>query len=940
MIILSFAASSVSNKHLKSGSSRAAVSPHFPLSSPVLLSPQLIRCLPSALSQQLPAKSRVSGGFQLSGSRYFAADTPKHTDQSVLMPYNRLIDAAGTTVNFGDADFENHSLDVQLITGTHFVVVEDRYGIAVIDTQKHRVNARYAFPADPLRKNLMSTYSGLKVLKEDGAIHIFWGAASEANKPSYVMEASFVPGKITILNAFLFKALNCPIALPNDIAVSTESGKKYLYVTLNGNNQLAKISLATGMRIYTLETGNAPYGLCLADNKVFVSNWAGPVPEYDTKIETAGLPYGNAYIDQATGAVLTGSVSVYNARTGKLVKEIITGLHPNAIISNAAETFVYVASANSDEVSAISTDKLTVTEHISVSLLSGDNKFIGDSPDALAINDEGTTLYVANGLDNAVAVISLGKHASDQGTNSSSLIQGFIPTEAYPGGLALDHNTLFVCNIEGTGANISNQTIAAEKRKPGAGPLEAPAIGIKAYNSHHQKASLSIIKIPDAAVLDEYTRRTLKLNFSFRQDLARLLPRPNQAPQPLPSRIGEPSVFKHVIYIIKENRTYDQVLGDMPEGKGAPELCIFGDKITPNQHQLARDFVLLDNYYASGKCSAEGHQWTDAGMVTDYIEKNVRAWFRSYPHVQNDALVYDSKGFIWNQAADHGKSVRIYGEASQPVLDYELSSQQIYDEYTQGKPLAFNNTSTISRVRPLLCPLYPGSDELKITDQIRADAFITELNEAASKPGDDFPELSVMALSADHTQGTRPGLPTPRAMVADNDLALGRIVEAVSKSRFWKNTVIFVTEDDSQAGWDHVSAYRTTGFVISPYSRLGHTISKNYNQVSMLRSIEQILGIPPMNIMDATAEPMFDCFMQNQSAQGFMHKAAQVSINERNPVITSLTGKARHYALESLKPEFNHLDGGSDELLNKIVWFSVKGNQPYPAKFAGHDTDD
>jgi len=868
------------------------------------------------------------------------SDTVIKRSSSVLMPYNRLIDAAGRIIRYGDADYENHTLDVKVIPGTVYIVVEDRYGIAVIDTQKHRVNARYAFPKDNTRKTFMSTYSGLKVIKEDGAIHIFWSASSSANKPSYIMDATFVPGKISILNAFVIRAVNCPIALPNEIAFSNESGKKYLYVTLNGNNQLAKISMATGLRVYTVETGNAPYGVCLADGKVFVSNWAGPVPDFDNQLETAGVPYGNAYTSISTGAVSRGSVSVFNARTGKLLSEIETGLHPNAIICNSSGTYVYVASANSDEVTVINTEKLAVSEHISVALAGGQDKFIGDSPDALAINDAGKLLYVANGLDNAIAVVKLGKYAADQSDLLKSQISGFIPTEAYPGGLALDHNTLFVCNLEGNGANISNRQLSAEKRASGLPFTDESGTSVVAYNSHHQMASLSMIRLPDDQTLKVYTTRTRKLNFIFREEAAKLLPRANQPAVPMPERIGEPSVFKHVVYIIKENRTYDQVLGDMPEGNGAKALCIFGQKITPNQHQLARDFVLLDNYYASGKCSAEGHQWTDAGMVTDYIEKNVRAWFRSYPHVQNDALVYDSNGFIWNQALDHGKTVRIYGEASVPVLDYELSSQQIYTEYQQGKPLVFTNTSTISRVRPILSELYPGSDELKITDQIRADAFITELKQTENQPGDAFPELSLMALSGDHTQGTRPGLPTPRAMVADNDLALGRIIEAITKSRFWQNTVIFVTEDDSQAGWDHVSAYRTTGFVISPYSKLQHSITKNYNQVSMLRSVEQILGIPPMNIMDATAEPMFNCFGKTASFAGFIHQPNQISINERNPAIALLSGKSLKYALESLRPEYNHLDGGSDQMLNKIVWFSVKGNLPYPARFSGKDHDD
>ncbi|MDB5089735.1 MAG: phosphoesterase, partial [Mucilaginibacter sp.] len=421
---------------------------------------------------------------------------------------------------------------------------------------------------------------------------------------------------------------------------------------------------------------------------------------------------------------------------------------------------------------------------------------------------------------------------------------------------------------------------------------------------------------------------------------AQLLPRKNIAPKPMPERIGEPSVFNHVLYIIKENRTYDQVLGDMPEGNGMKSLCIYGDSITPNQHSLARNFLLLDNYYASGKCSAEGHQWTDAAMVTDYVEKSVRAWFRSYPHVQEDALVYDSNGFIWNNAADHGKTVRIYGEACVPHFDNKLTWTDIYNDYKAGKPFNFTNTSTISRVRPMLSQNFPGSDEHRIPEQVRASAFINELKDYESKPGDQLPQLMVMALSADHTVGTRPGFPSPNAMVADNDLALGRIVEAISKSRFWKNTVIFVTEDDSQAGWDHVSAYRTTGFVISPYSALKRNVSTNYNQTCVVRSIEQILGIPPMNIMDATALPMFKCFTNKPSAQTYTALSNRVPINAISPKLSSLKGAALHYAQLSLRPEYDHIDGGNDDVMNRILWFAAKGKKKYPANLAGKDTDD
>jgi YVTN family beta-propeller protein len=855
----------------------------------------------------------------------------------VLMPYNRVIDPVGKVIAFGDADDENHSMDVRLIPGSKLIAVEDRYGLTLIDTVVKKVITRWTYKQNPQYKGLTSTYSGLKVLKTGTQTQIYWSAAAGKGKDSksYVFQAIWDDEKISIKNTFSFKAEGeSPLALPNDLAINNEGGTNYLYVVLNGNNQLVKIDLSSNKTIWTKSTGVAPYGIVIAKNKVFVTNWAGPEAVDTINRETAGVPYGKTYIDPKTGATAQGTVMVMSLEKGDVIKEIQVGLHPNAIISSADEAFVYVANGNSDMVSVISANSLQNVEAIDVKLNPGKKSYIGDTPNALAINAEGTTLYVANGLDNAVAVVKLGAKAASKGVGNST-VNGFIPTEAYPGGLAVDGNTLFVTNLEGEGSRISSDEIGKSNLK---GDLPADA-DVNAYNSHHQKATVSIINIPDVNLLKQYTKRVQDLNLSFRQQIAQLLPRKNVAARPIPERIGEPSVFNHVLYIIKENRTYDQVLGDMPEGNGEKSLCIYGDSITPNQHNIARNFLLLDNYYASGKCSAEGHQWTDAAMVTDYVEKSVRSWFRSYPHVQEDALVYDGNGFIWNNAADHGKTVRIYGEACAVHFDNKLSWTDIYNDYKAGKPFAFKNTSTISRVRPLLSQNYPSSDEHKINEQLRATAFIKELNDYEKKPGDQLPQLMIMALSSDHTVGTRPGYPTPNGMVADNDLALGRIVEAVSKSRFWKNTVIFVTEDDSQAGWDHVSAYRTTGFVISPYSRLQGKVSKNYNQTCIVRSIEQILGLPPMNVIDATALPMFECFTNKPSNYTYQSVPNKVRIDDINPKLSSLKGAALHFAQLSSRPEYDHIDGGNDDIMNRILWFAAKGKIPYPAKLAGKDTD-
>jgi phospholipase C len=365
----------------------------------------------------------------------------------------------------------------------------------------------------------------------------------------------------------------------------------------------------------------------------------------------------------------------------------------------------------------------------------------------------------------------------------------------------------------------------------------------------------------------------------------------------------------------------------MKEGRGDSSLCVFGEKITPNTHSLARQFGWMDDYHASGKSSAEGHQWTDAGMTSDYVEKNVRAWFRSYPHRQDDALVYNKSGFIWNQALDHGKTVRVYGEACETEYDRNLSWIDLYKQYKAGIAPNWYNKTTIGRLNPIIHPTMPDCDNLVFSDQQRADIFIEDWKRYEG--ADSLPNLMVLSLPNDHAAGTSPEFPTPDAMVADNDLALGRIIEMITNSKSWDSTVIFVTQDDSQSGWDHISAYRTVGFIVSPYST-GKLNSTHYNQISMLRTIEQILGIPPMNIMDATSRIMTDCFQAEHNNKRFTTIQNNIPLDQMNKPMSSLRGREKKMAELSENELFNQVDGGKDDQMNRIIWYYTKGNKKYP----------
>jgi hypothetical protein len=823
-----------------------------------------------------------------------------------LLPYNRIIKSAGTVIRFGDPSLENHALDVAAIEGDRIAIVEERFGLTAIDVEKKEILSRLAYAALPNFKSYISTYSGIKTFKYNQKTWIVWSAVNEDNNKSALLFAEWNNGFIDA-GAIPFHHIQpAKNAIPNEVEVAIEDNKTMLYVVLNGNNQLVKIDWESKQPIWFTKTGVAPYGLAIANNNIYVSNWAGETATKSSR-ERAGVPWGLAYTDPKTGATAGGSVSVFNKINGRKITEIKVGLHPNVIKASKNELFVFVANGSSDEISVINTLKNTISESIQVGLFKDKKIYQGSTPNGLFVSQDNTKLYVSNGLDNAVAVVKLGLHASPFG-KGKSYIEGYIPTEAYPAGLTIVNNKIVVANLESDGSNVIDKNTHARE-------------------IHNQLASVSIINLPDPTTLGDYSREVLTLSLINRTDQLSLPPRPNINPIPVPARMGEPSVFKHVVYIIKENKTYDQVLGDMKMGNGDASLCVFGENITPNTHALAAQFGWMDNFYASGKSSAEGHQWTDAGMVSDYVEKNVRAWLRSYPHRQEDALVYNKAGFIWNQALDHGKTVKIYGEACETIYDKKLTWADFYRKYKDSSAIDWYNKTTIARIRPIISNTYPDCDNIAFLDQQRADIFINDWKKF--EQDDNLPNLMILSLPNDHSAGTSPQFPTPDAMVADNDLAVGRIVETISKSKYWDSTVIFITQDDSQSGWDHVSSYRTIGLVVSPYSS-GKLNSSNYNQTSILRTIEQILGIPPMNVMDATARPMIDCFQQNINRTAYRSRINNIPLNKMNKPLQTLTGKARKYAIESQEEVFNEVDGGEDDKMNRIIWFYSKGNEKYP----------
>jgi YVTN family beta-propeller protein len=623
-----------------------------------------------------------------------------------------------------------------------------------------------------------------------------------------------------------------------------------------------------------------------------------------------------------------GSVSVIHLAQESPVREILVGLHSSAIAGSPDGRYVVVANAGSDTLSVIDTRTDSIVETIWTKSSPAD--LFGASPNALAFHRSGDILYVANGTQNAIAVVRFRPGKSE--------LLGLVPVGWFPGAVAYDavRQRLIVANIKGVGATQGLSKSRAHE-----------------HNTHQYHGTLSLVPVPNTKELAALTRQVLD---NYRYPLLKEAGKParaNQPPRPIPQRVGEPSVFEHVVYVIKENRTYDQVLGDVAKGNGEPSLCIFGEKITPNQHRMVRQFVLLDNIYCSGILSADGHQWSDSAFATDYMEKSFAGFPRSYPDGMDDdsvdAIAYAPSGFIWDNALAHGKSLRVYGEFAVTETAWTTPGKRgrprFLDYYrdfvNQTGLIRIWSRPTIESLRPYLNTQTVGWD-MDIPDVFRAAQFIKELREYERKG--ELPNLIIICLPDDHTSGTKAGSPTPAAQVADNDLAFGQIVEAISHSPFWPKTCIFAVEDDPQNGWDHVSGYRTTAYVISPYTKRHTVVSTQYNQTSILRSIELILGLPPMNQIDATATPMGECFTDEPDFTPYGAVPANIPLDQMNPDPKKVSSATlRRDAIVSARLPLEEVDRCPEDVLNRILWRAMKGaNEPYPvwAVAVSRDDDD
>ena len=624
------------------------------------------------------------------------------------------------------------------------------------------------------------------------------------------------------------------LASPVSVAIPVQNGKHALvgaavfspdgstvYSAVNGQNRVVAINAATGTVEQSWATGIAPRGIVLVGNKLYVTNEGGRVAQPgDTTMNSYGT---DVPANGQTGASTTGTVSVIDLGNATApVGSIDVGLHPTAVY--AKDGTVFVTNTNSNTVSIIDVAKGAVVQTIATQPWSDSS--VGYDPTAVTLTDDGH-LLVTLGRANAVAVY---KYASPQ---TAVRYLGLLPTDYYPSEITTVGNTIVVSNTRGIDARRS------------AGP---------AHGTHDTTSSVQWFTLPNDHAINGYTAKVFAQNVWIGNSV-KTSDGKSGAPVPVPVKIGDPSVIKHVFVLVKENRTYDQVFGDMPQGNGDPAFAQFGDNVTPNQHALASQFGLYDNFYDVGTNSAEGHNWVMQADNPEYTESSAGEYTRSYD-TENDVLGHQSSGFIWTGAQAAGKSVKDFGEF-QSVENKPAGAtwQNLYCDSKNmaatGAPTAYPITtgSAIPSLNALSVQGFPLFD-LNVPDIYKEQIWQQDFTKNGPA------NLNMFWFSNDHTGG-----PVSAAgAVADNDLAVGRMVDTISHSKYWKDSAIFVVEDDSQAGSDHVDGHRAPIQVISPWAQHGAVDSHYYSQVTMVRTIEQILGVHPMNQMDSAASPMSGAF--------------------------------------------------------------------------------
>ena len=691
-------------------------------------------------------------------------------------------------------------------------------------------------------------------------------------------------------------------------ALARAAARATAVVPLVFDDALAVIDAETGkVRGRVATNGIAPFAAAISrdGHTAWVSNWGGRLPrDGDVTLPTGLDPKADRVVVDGRGIASTGTVVRVDLDALAVTHSLDVGLHPTAIAWDESRQRLYVANANTDSVSIVDTQSARVLETLPIRPFGLQLK--GIAPSAIVVSSDGTRLFVALGGLNAVAVIDVSQRS----------VLGYIPTAWYPNHLALsrDGTQLAVATLLGVGSGWQN---TPDRRYV-----------------HAYRGTVNVLPVPDDHQLASYSTAVAENNHL---ELARdtLMPdsgnRPRVAPLPVPARAGDPSLIEHVVYIIKENRTYDQLFGDLSKGNGEPSFVMFGADTTPNHHALASEFVLLDNFYATGGNSGDGHQWVTQANETGYTLWPGYAG-RSYPYDGTDPIAYASSGFLWDLALAGKRTVKVYGEFAGHLPESDAAQRtRLLDRWRNGDDFTreWSITAPLAPLNRVLAKNYPSYSQA-IPDVVRAQIFVKDVAQWVKDGA--MPNLVVAQLPCDHTRGATPEQSSPQAHLADNDLALGQMVEALTHSPFWPKMAIFVVEDDAQNGVDHVDGHRTVALAISPYIRRGAVDSTFYAHQSMVKTIELMLGLPTMSLFDLIATDMSASFSTTADTRPYTARQPTQSLFELNPKLTDMRGPLRDAARASMKMRFDVPDAAPADRLNRIIWGMVRGWAPaYPA---------
>lgn len=801
-------------------------------------------------------------------------------------PTGRTLRPAGELINF-----DGRPVDLRLSSDASWLFVKSDEAVVLVATKTWKVVQSIKSPGGTsLWGMAVGKNDKLYATNAEGEVHVFAPNPMADPQSPYVLERS-IP--------LIADSFPCGLTLSED--------QQSLYVCLSKKNAVVAVDLATGQITKVIDVGVAPLDVVRLNGMLFVSNMGGRRAQPNES--TAASADTPTLVDER-GVASHGTVSVIDLSSLEVIQETRVKLQPSTMAAGREDNSILVCNSNDDSLSRVQVGTATATTWV---LKPDERLAFGSMPSAISGLGKLGQYAVTLAGNNAVAIIQMGATIE---TNPITL--GFIPTAWYPSAVIHDDTYMYVACVKGLGSR--------SERRP-------EDQGRSSYDYLGSLQRIPLASLNDQATMAQWTTEVLelaKVKMILAANERSLNLQPDVKPIPVPAELGQPSAFKHVFYVIKENRTFDQVFGDLNEARSRPELCVFPEKITPNHHALARRFGILDNYYCNGVLSADGHSWATEGNVTPYLERAFGGFNRSYTF-GDDPLTYSSSGFIWDHILAGGYSFRNYGEFDYATPPQPMTFQEVWAAYERGEELEFQQKIGVEKLRRYSAPNYPGWN-MTIPDVLRIDRFLQEFRQFESDG--NLPNFVLIYLPQDHCGG---GVTTESHM-ADNDLALGRLVEAVSKSIYWKDSVIFVNEDDPQAGYDHVDGHRSLCLVISPYSKPG--VNSNFcNQTSVLRTMLHIFGLPPMNQQDASMPLMAHCFQETPDLRPYQALAANVSLNQYAPPDEEQSAVERHWRgiLATVPIQRTGMKTPTDEdNLNRFIWHEVKGwMTPYPAEWSG-----